>query len=179
MKTRHPIVILGLTSLIGVLPATAAHGDTPVRARGAGELRDLQVTTEQPTDHATAQVVAIESNGSTIVRLKVQGLAHFAAGTELGAHIHVGSCEKGNGAAARRHYNSSTTNPLTVTSSTEVWLDFEIGSNGTASAEAHVPFVIPPGGAGALVIHAAGTSTGPTPPAGSAGARWACLPVEF
>ena len=153
-------------------PASAA----PTRARGAGELRDLQTATEQPTDHATAQVVVVESDGSTTVLLKVQGLDHSAEGMVLGAHVHVGSCVVGNGAAAGRHYNSTGTTPTAVN---EVWLDFVITANGTAMAEATVPFVIPVGGAASVVIHAAETSTGPVPPAGAAGPRWACLPVQF
>ena len=153
-------------------PASAA----PTRARGAGELRDLQLATAQPTDHATAQVVAVESDGSTTVQLKVQGIDHDAVGIGFGAHVHVGSCVTGDGAAAGPHYNSTGTTPSALN---EVWLDFVVEANGTASAETTVPFVIPAGGAAAVVIHADETSTGPLPPAGVAGPRWACLPVQF
>ena len=174
MKIRIAIGVAVATALTLQMatPANAA----PTRARGAGELRDLQTATEQPTDHATAQVVAVESNGSTMVLLKVQGLHHDAAGMTLGAHVHVGSCVTGNGAAAGPHYNSTGTTPTAVN---EVWLDFVVGTNGTGWAEATVPFVIPAGGAAAVVIHANETSTGIPPPAGSAGPRWACLPVQF
>lgn len=174
MKSRITIVVAvaAAVTLQIATPATAA----PTRARGAGELRDLQTATAQPTDHATAQVFAVESAGSTTVFLKVQGLDHGAAGMVLGAHVHVGSCVTGHGAAAGPHYNSNSTTP---TSLNEVWLDFVVDANGTARAEATVPFVIPAGGAAAVVIHASQTSTGPLPPAGAAGPRWACLPVQF
>lgn len=174
MKRRIAIVVAvaaALTSQIAA-PASAA----PARARGAGELRDLQTASEQPTDHATAQVVAVESGGSTTVRLKVQGLDHDAVGVGLGAHVHVGSCVTGNGGAAGPHYNSNGATPTAVN---EVWLDFVVEANGTAWAETTVPFVIPAGGAAAVVIHADETSTGPSPPAGAAGPRWACIPVQF
>jgi superoxide dismutase, Cu-Zn family len=159
----------------GVLLSMAGTADAESgRVRGAGPLQDLQVATSQPTDGATAQVFATESDGSTTVTLKVQALHHMAAGTTLGAHLHVGSCVEGNGAAAGPHYNiGGVPSPQT-----EVWLDITIGDNGTAQAETTVPFVVPPGGAAAVVIHAEPTHHGPPAP-GTAGIRLACLPVQF
>ncbi|MEO6125989.1 MAG: superoxide dismutase family protein [Ilumatobacteraceae bacterium] len=174
MKRRITIVVAVAAALTLQLATPASAAST--RARGAGQLRDLQVKTDQPTDHATAQVVAVESDGSTTVMLKVQGLDHRAAGMVLGAHVHVGSCVAGDGGAAGPHYKS---NGATATAVNEVWLDFVVGANGTARAEATVPFVIPAGGAAAVVIHESQTSIGPLPPAGAAGPRWACLPVQF
>jgi hypothetical protein len=153
--------------------ASPAWATAPSRARGAGQLRDLQPATSQATDHATAQVVAVEDAGSTTVTLKVQGLDHAAAGTTLGAHVHVGSCVEGNGAAAGGHYNS--TGGTSISDQTEVWLDFTIADNGSGSASTTVPFTIASGAAGAVVIHAAETN----PTTGGAGTRWACLPVQF
>lgn len=176
---RGIAMVAAVAAALTLQVATPASAAT-VRARGAGELRDLQLTTDQPTDRATAQVVAYESNGSTTVVLKVQGLDHGAAGTTLGAHVHTGLCVAGSGAAAGPHYNS---NGGLATALNEVWLDFEIQANGTGWATATVPFVIPAGGAGAVVIHRDETSTGPppvtSPPAGVAGPRLACLPVQF
>jgi Cu-Zn family superoxide dismutase len=113
----------------------------------------------------------VERAGQTTVTLKVQGLDHAAAGTVLGAHVHAGSCVAGDGAAAGPHYN----NGGGISDETEVWLDFTIQANGTGAATTTVPFTIPPGGAGAVVIHAMHTDHG----TGLAGPRWACLPVEF
>jgi hypothetical protein len=169
MKRTLALAALGGTTLL--LAAAPAGADSPYRARGAGELRDLQPTTGQPTDHATAQVTAVETATGTVVTLKVQGLDVAAAGTELGAHVHIGQCVAGNGAAALGHYNAGGG----VNDQTEVWLDFTIEANGTGSAEATVPFHIPVGGAGAVVIHADDTD----PTTGAAGPRWACLPVGF
>ena len=175
MKTktwRKAATVLGVGVLLSM--TGTANADS-ARARGAGPLQDLQLATSQPTDGATAQVVATESGGMTIVTLKVQALDQSAAGMQLGAHIHAGSCVAGDGAAAGPHYNTGgTASPLT-----EVWLDFTIEANGTARSETTVPFVIPQGGAASLVIHAEPTNPGPTPAPGTAGARLACLPVQF
>ena len=62
-----------------------------------------------------------------------------------------------------------------ISDETEVWLDFTIQPNGTGAAVATVPFTIPEGAAGAVVIHAMHTDH----VTGAAGARWACLPVQF
>ena len=164
---------LGAAAALLFLATASAGAAAPTRARGAGELRDLQLASSQPTDHATAQVVATESGGSTTVSLKVQGVDHDAVGQVFGAHVHVGGCEEGNGGAAGPHYNS--TGGSTVSDETEVWLDIAVAHNGTATSTATVDFVIPAGGAGSVVIHALHTDHG----TGAAGPRWACLPVQF
>lgn len=165
---------LGVAAVLLLLATAPAGAAAPTRARGAGQLRDLQPVTAQPTDHATAQVVATESGGTTTVTLKVQGLDHDAVGQVFGAHVHVGPCEEGNGAAAGAHYNS-TGDPTKASDETEVWLDITVGHDGTARSTATVPFVIPAGEAGSVVIHALHTDHD----TGAAGARWACLPVQF
>jgi Cu/Zn superoxide dismutase len=165
--------VAGAAAGLLLAAATAAGATAPDRAWGAGQLRDLQPATGQLTDRATAQVVATEADGTTTVTLKVQGLDRASAGTTLGAHVHVGTCVEGAGAAAGPHYNA--TGGQVVSDETEVWLDFTVQSNGTAQAAATVPFVIPGAGAGAVVIHALHTDHA----TGAAGARWACLPVAF
>ena len=104
--------------------------------------------------------------------LALRRMDRTAVGTRYGAHVHVGPCVAGDGAAAGPHYNS--TGGTTIDPSTEVWLDFTVRSNGTAVAVSAVPFVIPSGGAQSIVIHALATM-----PNGTAGARLACLPLEF
>ena len=169
-KTRTVLgVIAGSAALL--LAATNADAIAPTRARGAGELRDLQLATAQPADHATAQVTAVTSGGTTTVTLKVQGLDHAHAGHVLGAHVHVGTCVEGDGAAAGPHYNAGGG----ISDATEVWLDFTVQANGTGRATTTVPFTIGAGAAGAVVIHADPTNH----TTGAAGPRWACLPVQF
>ncbi len=172
-RTRILAPIVGAALILALVSPAEAGAGSPSRARGAGQLRDLQPATSQPTDHATAQVVATESGGGTTVTLKVQGIDHAAAGSTMGAHVHVGPCEAGNGGAAGPHYN--TTGGATISDATEVWLDFTVAANGTGIAVATVPFTIAPGAAGSVVIHAEHTNH----TTGAAGARWACLPVAF
>jgi hypothetical protein len=172
LKKVGGVAAAGAATVALASGALALGGD----ARGAGELRDVQLETGQPFDHATAQVVATAAAGTTTVSLKVQGIDHAAAGTVFGAHVHVGTCAVGNGAAAGPHYKSDGATPSRLN---EVWLDFEVRANGTAESVTEVPFVIPEGGAASVMIHALPTSEGPVPGAGSAGARWACLPVQF
>jgi Cu/Zn superoxide dismutase len=163
--------MLGALVAAGAATAMLATGAAATPSpRGAGPLSDLQPATEEPTDGARARVRTQERDGATRVALRLRGLDAAAAGNRYGAHIHVGPCVAGDGAAAGPHYNAGGG----VSEETEVWLDFVIGANGTAAASTTVPFVIAPGTAQSLVIHAL-----PTDPTGAAGARIACLPVEF
>ncbi|HVF74964.1 MAG TPA: superoxide dismutase family protein [Acidimicrobiales bacterium] len=170
---RTASCIVAVAAAIFVTAASPSGALAPTSARAAGELRDLQTATAQPTDNATAQVTATESAGSTTVTLKVQGIDHAAAGSVLGAHVHSGTCIEGNGAAAGPHYN--TTGGQDISDETEVWLDITVQPNGTGYASATVPFTIPSGAAGSVVIHALHTDH----VTGAAGSRWACLPVAF
>ncbi len=156
-------VVAGLTA--GALPAGASGAIVT-----GGPLRDLAPAVENATDGAHAGVVAVAGRHRTLVLLVVRGMDRDAAGTVYGAHVHVGPCVAGDGAAAGPHYNSGGQ----ASPSTEVWLDFRVSRGGTAIAGAVVPFVIPAGEAASVVIHAL-----PTDPAGAAGARQACLPVAF
>jgi Cu/Zn superoxide dismutase len=152
-------------------PATGSHRVAVVSSSGV--LSDLSPSTADPTDgaSATALVVSHLDRGSLVV-LRVAGLDSLAAGTTYGAHVHVGPCVAGDGAAAGPHYN--TTGGTVIDPSTEVWLDFTVRSSGSALAVALVPFVVPAGGARSIVIHAMSTM-----PNGTAGARLACLPLEL
>jgi Cu/Zn superoxide dismutase len=108
---------------------------------------------------------------------QVEGIDPSAAGSTYGAHLHVGSCVTGDGAAAGPHYNSEAqagdATPE-ISPRTEVWLDFTVNSAGHASATAVVPFT-PTAGTRSIVVHAMETDHG----TGGAGARLACLPVVW
>lgn len=146
----------------------AALADTPVRV--SGPLVDLQPASSNATDGAWARAQVTEHEAGSTVMLTLSGLGQAAAGATLGAHVHVGPCVAGNGAAAGPHFNiGGAPSPQT-----EVWLDFTIYGGGVASAVALVPFHIPNGGAASIVIHAQ-----PTDPSGAAGPRLACLGVQL
>ncbi len=154
----------------GAGPSGAAT--TFVQARG--ELKDLAPSSANATDGATADLWAVQSGGGATFFVVFTGLDPASAGTTFGAHIHVGPCVAGSGGAALGHYNTGGT-PST---DTEVWLDFTVLPGGYAFAVTRVPFVIEPGKAQSMVVHAQPTQDrGATP--GAAGARQACLPVDF
>ncbi len=157
--------------LAGAAPAGAAVNPF-VTARGP--LSDLAPSTANPTDGGFARVYSVAVGDWTYVVLLVSGLDPAAEGNTYGAHVHVGPCVAGNGAAAGPHYlTGGTPSP-----ETEVWLDFEVLPGGFAYATAFVPFQIEEGAAQSVVIHAEPTQEGgPTP--GAAGGRLACLPVPF
>ncbi len=175
MKKRHGLGMAGAAGLAVLLAATPA-GAAVTSITAAGPLSDLS-TAVDPTDGASAVVRSLATSAGTMVRLSLRGLDQAFAGVEYGAHVHVGPCVAGDGAVAGPHYNSTGlpgTEGRVVSEQTEVWLDFVIDGKGRASSKAKVPFVIPKGAAGSVVIHAA-----PTAPDGTAGARLACLPVKF
>jgi Cu/Zn superoxide dismutase len=174
------VATIGAVATVGLLAGPAAAGASPAggahRASvvtSAGPLSDLSPSTVDPTDGATAAALAVGVAGTgSLVALHVRGMATSAAGTTYGAHVHVGPCVAGNGAAAGPHYNS--TGAATVDETTEVWLDFTVRADGSGSALALVPFVVPAGAAQSIVIHAM-----PTSPTGAAGPRLACLPLPL
>ena len=107
--------------------------------------------------------------------LRVRGV-EGADGQTFGAHLHLGPCVAGQPAAALGHYNTDVlagvVSPET-NERTEVWLDVTV-DDGSGTATASVPFVPSPGER-SIVIHAVATDHD----TGTAGARLACLPVEW
>jgi Cu/Zn superoxide dismutase len=170
MSHIRPLLLLAaIAAAMLLVPTTAFAG--PVRA--AAPLTDLQLTTVQPTDGAVARAQVTPQAGSSTVTLLVTGLAASADGSRFGAHVHVGSCVAGAGGAAGPHFNIGGATG-SISRATEVWLDFTV-HGGTGSAVARVPFVIPAGGAGSIVIHALPTDA----TTGLAGPRLACLGIQL
>ena len=168
MKVRRS---LRAFSAVALTAPTLALGASLLHAQGP--LVDLQPAVPAPTDGARATVIALATeSGRTIVFLRVRGLDPADAGRKLGAHVHVGPCVAGDGAAAGPHYKHDPAAP--VSPEVEVWLDFTVSGNGTGFALTRVPFVIEEGDAQSVVVHAL-----PTDPSGAAGDRLACLPVAF
>lgn len=174
---------VGLVVAGGLLPATAAVASSATGNGGhvfAGALRDLQLATDEPLDGASARLTMANHEGDSTFVLNVKGIdvtgTDSAAGHTFGAHLHLGPCVSGNGAAALPHYNTDVlagdTTP-SIDETTEVWLDFTVTSDGTGHAVAHVPFV-PLSGDRAVVIHRDATNE-----LGAAGPRLACLPVVW
>ncbi len=153
----------------GVAPASAQ----PSLVTAAGPLSDLHPASHA-TDEGYAQLFAVApGDGNTYFVFILTGLDPGYAGTTYGAHVHVGPCVPGNGAAALGHYNTGAGGPPSPEN--EVWLDFTVLPGGFGVAYAIAPFEIEPGTAQSVVVHADPTQPG----TGLAGGRVACLPVEF
>ncbi|HUR22788.1 MAG TPA: hypothetical protein VMZ73_02845 [Acidimicrobiales bacterium] len=158
----------------GLAVGTGPAGAATTFVQSNGSLVDLQPAVANATDGATASLWGVSSGGGTTFWVFIQGLDPDAVDTTYGAHIHVGPCVAGNGAAAGPHYNAGGT----PSPDTEVWLDFTVLPGGYGYAVTTVPFDIQPGAARSMVIHAEPTQEGGATP-GAAGARQACLPVNF
>lgn len=159
---------------ITLATAPAAAAADVVTEHGA--LRDLAPAATGPFDGAHAVLVMVSDHGHTGVRLNLYGIDRSAADRTFGAHLHVGPCVAGNGAAAGPHYNTDVLAgrvPPRIDETTEVWLDITVTGGGTGHASARVPFVPAPGNR-AIVIHQE-----PTDDHGAAGPRLACLPVSW
>ena len=166
-------VLVGLSASVAVA-ATAAAGAAVLRF--ADSLKDYSSATAGPFDHASARLQLVDrATGATAV-LHVRGVDPSVAGRTFGAHLHDGPCSTDSPAAASGHYNADAHAdhvPVVVSRQTEVWLDFTV-DDGAGTATASVPFVPQPG-TRSVVVHAAETD----PHTGTAGARLACLPVEW
>jgi Cu/Zn superoxide dismutase len=170
---RRTTTALALASAT-LLTATAA-GPAPAAPAEVfrGQLVDLSTATADPFGGASAHVVMTSTANGTLFHLRVKGIDPAVAGEAYGAHLHVGPCVEGNGAAAGPHYNVSTATPPVASDQTEVWLDFTVDADGTGASDTTVPFLPTPGDR-AIVIHAEATA-----PNGTAGARLVCLPVSW
>jgi hypothetical protein len=128
---------------------------------------------------ATAMLIGIEN--TTFVKVQIKDLGEAAVGKEFGAHLHIGPCgPDATAASVGGHYNVSANAgvvPPVVNDATEVWLNFDVNSDGNAKATATVPFV-PTVGNRSITFHA-----GPTIKSGAgvgtAGSKLACLPLDI
>lgn len=163
-----------LLSFATAIPTTPTHLDV---VTANGPLADLRPQAADPTDGASASVLAVRVAGRTVTILHLRGLDRSVAHRTFGAHVHVGPCVPGNGTAAGPHFNIDVhrgVNPPEVSSRTEIWLDVTVTPRGSGDAVSLVPFAVPPGAAASIVIHEL-----PTDPAGTAGPRLACIGVPF
>ncbi len=115
------------------------------------------------------QVHAWEGEGQTRIRLRVNGMP---ADRTFGAHLHVSACGADPLASGGHYQHGSPTAPL---ADREVWLDFTTDGTGHGTGTATVPWLIEPGTASSVVVHASPTNPG----TGSAGPRLFCTDVPF
>ncbi len=173
MTVRRTSAIFAIACATALAAGVAGAAPAAPAEVFRGDLVDLSASTADPFGAASAHLVMTPTANGTLFHLRVKGIDPAVAGIDYGAHLHVGPCVAGNGAAAGPHYNVSTATPPVVNNQTEVWLDFEVTEDGTGAGDTTVPF-LPVPGARAVVIHAE-----PTSPTGAAGARLVCLPVVW
>ncbi|MQA07760.1 MAG: superoxide dismutase [Pseudonocardiaceae bacterium] len=119
-------------------------------------------------------------SGGTKVGLAVRGLVPER---EYGAHVHTNSCGE-TGDAAGPHFQNvpdpvqPSTDPAYANPENEVWLDFTTDKHGTGFAKSRVDWQVGDRSAKSVVIHEEHTHTAPGE-AGQAGARLACINVDF
>jgi superoxide dismutase, Cu-Zn family len=183
--TAAALGVVGLVSIAGLAAAAPAEARGHAGARAGhhaaahvfqGSLRDLQPSRSDLLDGARARLVFVRHASSSTFVLVVSGVAPEGGGKTYGAHLHAGPCVAGDPAAAGPHYNQSSEDgvvPPVVSDQTEVWLDVTVGPDGGAVAVTHVPFV-PTLKDRAVVLHEKATDDH-----GTAGARLACLPVNW
>jgi Cu/Zn superoxide dismutase len=170
----------GVVGCALILGGTQA-ADASMTYKYSGELTDLQTGTVDVGvfDSTHAKVTIVQDDDSTTFSIKVTGIDVSAAGTEFGAHLHVGPCMEGVGLAAGPHYNSQMWPAGTLTDyalavknpETEV----PSAEDGAARHEVMVPFVpVDLDGVMSIVIHVESTNHD----TGGAGARQACFPLS-
>jgi Cu/Zn superoxide dismutase len=172
MNARRTAIVQ-LAALMAIVAALTTDATASPAHVFRGDLVDLSSATADPFGGASAHLVMTPNAHGTLFHLRLQGIDPAVAGHDYGAHLHVGPCVTGDGAAAGPHYNASTSTPPLVSDQTEVWLDFTVTANGTGAADTTVPFVPAPG-TRSVVIHAE-----PTAANGTAGPRLVCLPVAW
>jgi len=167
-------VTVALSASVALAAAAVAGG---VVVRFTDDLQDYNTTAAGPFDHATARLQLVDPAAGTTAVLHVRGIDTSVAGRRFGAHLHNGRCTTDDPAGALGHYNADAHAghvPVVVSPQTEVWLDFTVDATGAGDSSAAVRFPVEAGDR-SVVVHAAATD----PATGLAGARLACLPVEW
>jgi Cu-Zn family superoxide dismutase len=185
--------------VIGVLALSGCSGaladQVPSSSSSSTSQRTVQVTASFSSSPGTATTydtalvpvgarVAVDSVSGpdgTTVTLEVRGLDD---GRRYGAHVHAEPCGV-DGAAAGPHFQDvvdpvqPSVDPAYANPDNEIWLDLLTDEQGAGAATASVPWGFSRDRRpGSVVLHATPTATAPGE-AGSAGARAACVTVDF
>jgi Cu-Zn family superoxide dismutase len=162
-----------VTLLTVVLIAGAAGADArPYKVHAKGDLirydNPYGDGTPNPVLEGARASVKAHAHGKhgTTVTLHVHGLE---PNREFGSHVHILGC---NDNKAGGHYRNDPAAPASPQN--EIWLDFVTDAHGNGSAKATVDWTFRPDGANAVIIH-----TDHTASSGAAGAKLACLDVDF
>jgi len=194
-----PSRLVGL-GLIGVFALTGCGGATaaapaPTPSPSPTPTRDVQVSATFGTDDTTAitydpalvpvgsrgAVSSASGDGGTTVMLAVRGLEPERG---YGAHAHGEPCGA-TGDLAGPHFQNQvdpvqpSVDPAFANPRNEIWLDLTTDASGAGNATTTVPWGFARDRrAQSVIIHAMPTATS-SGEAGTAGARAACITVEF
>jgi Cu-Zn family superoxide dismutase len=129
---------------------------------------------------ATAAVVGTSGPHGTIVTLAVRGLVPSRG---YGAHVHTRTCGPAPADSGPHYQNvpdprQPSVDPAYANPANEIWLDFTTDPAGNGAALSTVNWTFAGRQARSVVIHEHHTHTGDGQ-AGTAGARLACVKVEF
>jgi Cu-Zn family superoxide dismutase len=194
MRTPRPAIaagLIGVLALSGCGGMATATGATPT----SSSMRNMQVSASFSTGPGVAvtydqelvkagsraAVSAKSGGGSTTVVLAVRGLE---PDRRYGAHAHSKPCgETGDAAGPHFQYTvdpvQPSVDPEYANPQNEIWLDLTTDPTGAGSGETTVDWEFPADRrAESVVIHAMPTATDPGK-AGTAGARAACITVDF
>lgn len=175
VRLGRTVAMLGAVGLFVASPAFAGAD----RVRSDGPL--VAYSSAIPQGAAVRVQAVYDASGSTIVTLHVWGMA---PNTAYGAHAHVNACGL-TGAAAGPHFQKvqdpivPSVNPAYANPRNEIWLDLVTDEEGNGVAQTRVPWQFGSDRrAHSVIIHVEHTHTGPSD-SGVAGARLACLNVNF
>lgn len=178
-RTITPVPAAICVAAVGLFAASPALAGAD-HGRGDGPL--VSYSAAIPQD-ASARVTAVyDSAGRSTVRLHVKGLK---PNTTYGAHAHVNACGLTDPKAAGGHFQhilapeGQAAFPAYANPRNEIWLDLTTNAAGNGVAKTTVGWQFSPDQrAQSVVIHELPTAIGPTD-SGTAGARLACLSVDF
>jgi Cu-Zn family superoxide dismutase len=191
MRSRYPVLagLIGVLVLPGCTPATVALQPSRSMVRNVEvsatftEALSTAVTYDRRLVKAGshAAVSSRSEGGITTVTLVVRG---FEPERRYGAQVHSDPCGE-KGADAGPHFQNvvdpvqPSVDPRFANPQNEIWLDLRTDETGAGTGETTVAWQIPPDRRPkSVVIHARPTGPGPGV-AGTAGARAACVAVEF
>lgn len=193
MRSPRPVG-LGLIGVLALSGCGGALASAPATTPPAVPARTVQVSatfgpegtaiTYDPVLVPVGSRGAVSSDtgeGGTTVMLAVRGLL---PDRRYGAHSHAEPCGA-TGDLAGPHFQHEadpvqpSVDPAYANPENEIWLDLATDASGSASATATLPWGFERNRrARSVIIHAMQTATGPGQ-AGTAGARAACITVEF
>ncbi len=189
---------LAALAALSVVAVSGCGGALAVRSpvqESTTSTRTVQVSSTFTTGSGTATTydpalvpagarvsVSSRSDGDgTTVTFAVQGLVPDRS---YGAHAHARPCGAGGDAAGPHFQHESdpvtpSVDPAYANPRNEIWLDLTTDADGAGTVTATVPWGFERDRrAGSVVVHAMPTENGPGR-AGTAGARAACVTVDF